>query len=281
MIRKEQKKIETYLIITGITVFINIIGLIADFSSISESSWFSQVLSSKIMIRFSYFLSIILLFLAIYIYQVLKKKLEVVEKEYNQEIEKEHSLNNRHWERMIRTFRAILLNDLPTPSIKDSLDPILDELAKRLPENGINFKMSVAKPLTNGGFKILAARGMDPASIHLIESRSNWIEKKSFFSNGIFLDEDKPYAKYISGSSNYENIQRPTGIGNAKSHFVIAIKNNNYKKDNYPENTLAVLSIGIPSEHSFSDDENQAFYNKIYPIVKTIEANLLINSLNN
>lgn len=268
---QELKKIKIFIIITGVTFASSIIGLITDLTAIFTSNWFDKVVSSNIVLSLPYITSFALLCLVIYEFKVLKKK--------TNEINRYYILRNKHWERMIRIFRSILLDNLNTPTIKDTLDPLLDELSKRLPEHGVDFKMSIAIPLNDGSFSIIASRGMDPASIQIIEQRSNWKERKSFFSNGLSLDEDQPFAKYASGTGNYENIQRPTGVGNSKSHFVIAIKNSGYKKELFPEHTLAVLSIGIPIKHSLKDNENEAFYNNIYPIIKTIEAILLLNLL--
>ena len=155
----ELKKIRLYIIITTIGFTSSIIGLITDLSTFFSSAWYQKIVSSKIMMLIPYLISFLLLCLVIYEFNVLKRKTKEIGNYFN--------LRNKHWERMVRTLRAIILVNLKTPSIKDALDPILDELSKRLPEYGLNFKMSIAVPYENGSFKIIASRGMDPASIQI------------------------------------------------------------------------------------------------------------------
>lgn len=187
-------------------------------------------------------------------------------------------LNSSLWRRTIRTLRSIMLPDLPTPQKRDALDPILDELAKRLPNYGKNYKMAIAQPSANGKFKIIAARGMDPGSITKIEQRSDWKENKSFFSNALSLDDNKNFARYKTGGTNYVNIQNPkadrTSASTSSSHFLIAIKSTNYYNI-FPGNTLAILSIGIPLEFDFDESQENSFYMNIYPVTKSIEGILL------
>lgn len=267
------KKLNFFLNLLVVTIALTLIGFIADLTTIFSNELINKILKSEILKYIPYFL---LLASTVLIHN-LNQRLKNCEKNTNYNI----NINNRLWNRAVRTLRANILDSLPTPAIKESLDPLMDELLKRLPENGLNFKISIAQPQLDGTFKILSSRGTDPASVHLLESKSNWKERKSFFSSSLLLEEEKPYNKYISGNTNYVNIQRATGIGTAKQHFTVVIKNNSYNDKTFPHNSLAVISIGIPPELSITDEEDQKFYNKIYPSIKSIEAIFLLNLINN
>ena len=181
------------------------------------------------------------------------------------------------WKRFVRTWRALTLDELPNPSARDALEPLLDELAKRLPGNGAHYKFAIAMPSPDGSFKILAERGMDPTSVFTIEREANWKEKRSFFANALDL-LDRPFAVYSTGTANYLDIQKPQGSGSrptsSGSHFIVAIKHTLYYHQ-MPRNTLALVSIGIPKGQDVPEAGQEALYNSIYPVLKGIEGMLL------
>ena len=119
---------------------------------------------------------------------------------------------------------------------------------------------------------------MDPSSVHVIEQKANWKLRKSLFSDGLELSDEKRYCLFASGEKNYENIQRPHGTGTSVSHFIIAIKCHNYPSDRFPSNVLAIVSIGIPPEQNINKNQEGDFYDIIYPVIKGIEA-VLLNQL--
>jgi len=273
-LNSENKIISRFKLLLGSLVFIVIIGfisLISDLTQILESDWFKGLMSLNIVKGLPYFLNFLLAIFVIYLYIQLKEEYVKLSNALKSECKLSISL----WRRYVRTLRSITLKTIATPNTRDALEPLLDELAKKLPENAVDFKIALAKPYADGSFKILAERGMDPASVYSIEQKSNWKEKKSFFSNGVYLNEESPYGKYESGELNYSNIQRKTGVGTSSSHFVIAIKDPVYPGPTFPENVLGVVSIGIPKKHDFSKDENELFYDKIFSSIKSIESMLL------
>ncbi|MGB7924868.1 MAG: hypothetical protein WCF57_16630 [Pyrinomonadaceae bacterium] len=256
-------------------VGLSFLGFIADISEIITSPWFERLISSKWI---PYVLNILLSIFVIYLYRKLKAAYTKVDSSLassKELLKSEVRLNCNLWKRYVRTLRSIVLEGIASPTIRDSLEPLLDELAKKLPNNGVDYKIGLVKPYTDGSFKFLAERGMDPASVHSMEQKSNWKERKSFFANGIYLPDDRPFRKYKSGEPTYSNIQRDQGIGTSISHFVVAIKAPVYPELTFPQNTIAVLSIGISKEYDFPEDQEPVFYDKIFPIVKSIEAMLL------
>lgn len=248
---------------------LSLLGLVADLATISSSGWIQTIVSSKGAKYFPYILIVVMAVTLLYMYRQLVRRAA--------EVEDTRALSTSLMKRTVRILRAIFVDDLPTPLIRDALDPLLDELAKRLPDSGTGFKISIAAPNIDGTFEILASRGTDPASVHLLESRSNWKLQRSFFSDSLLLDEDKPYFVFTAGGVNYVNIQRPTGIGTSKQHFAVVIKNHRYNAGQYPHNSLAVVSIGIPPKFRLSDAEASALYKKIYPAILAMEAVLLVN----
>lgn len=252
-------------------VALSFISFIADISEIVSSPWFTALTSSSAMKWLPYILNIVLSTVLIIMYRKLKSEQEQI---YSA-LKIECRMHNNLWNRYVRTLRAIILDFIPTPNVRDTLEPLLDELAKKLPSNGVEFKIAVAKPISNGKFKILAERGMDPASVHSIEQKADWKERRSFFSKALLLSSEEPYDKFATGEENYTNIQRPTGVGSSVSHFLVVINDQMYPDSDFPHNALGVLSIGIPKSHDFSEDEKKLFYEKLFPSIKSIESILL------
>jgi hypothetical protein len=253
------------------SVAFTFISFIADISEIISSSWFTTLTSSSAMRWAPYILNIVLSTVLIIMYRTLKSEHEQI----NKSLEFECRVHNSLWTRYVRTLRAIILDFIPTPNVRDTLEPLLDELAKKLPSNGVEYKIAVARPIPNGKFKILAERGMDPASVHSIEQKADWKARTSLFSSALMLTSDKPYDKYVSGEQNYTNIQRPTGVGSSASHFLVVINDPLYPDSDFPHNALGVLSIGIPKAHDFDEDDADLFYHRLFPIIKSIESILL------
>jgi hypothetical protein len=181
------------------------------------------------------------------------------------------------WKRFVRTFRSLALDHIVTPSTRDALGPLLNELARRLPDNGVHHKLAVARPNGSGTFSILAERGMDPTSVATIERLANWKEKRSFFSMALDLT-DRPYETYRSGSTHYLDIQKPEGAGERPTtsgyHFIVPLKQDPHYEQ-LPAQTLALISIGIPKGQEFDSAAQEHLYQEIYPAVKSIEAVLL------
>lgn len=255
----------------AVSVILTFVGLIADVTQIVTSSWFEGLMTSNAIRWAPYIANVILLAFVIHIYR--KSKSE--QAKMNSSLEFAYRVNQSLWIKYVRTLRSIMLEDITKPSVRDTLEPLLNELAKRLPENGVEFKIAIAKPFLDGRFKILAERGMDPTSVHSIEAKSNWKEQKSLFANGLYLSGEKPYSKYKAGGNHYENIQRPQGTGSSVSHFIIVLSDPVYPEAEFPRNALCVLSIGIPQSHDFNDTEEALFYGRIFPVIKSIESMLL------
>ena len=260
-------------------VVLTFLSFVSDVSSIVSSGWFKALLSSSTLRWAPHILNLLLAIFVIYLYRKSQSDYKAVDAALvstRDLLNSEGRLNNRLWKRYVRTLRSIVLESISTPGVRESLEPILDELAKKLPDSGVDFKVGLVKPCKDGRFKFLAERGMDPASVHSMEKKSNWKQSQSFFANGLYLSDERPYRKYASGTQNYSNIQRDQGIGSSVSHFVVAIKDPVYSESTFPENTVAVLSIGIPKRHDFDSDEDEnLFYERIYPFVKGIESILL------
>jgi hypothetical protein len=257
--------------------FLIILGLVSDLGSVITSAWFKTLVSSGGLTILSCILNGVLIYFVIRNHVRNKKKKEYFNallKNEQQALVILKTNDTSLWKRFVRTHRSIMLDHLPIPSIRDAIEPLLDELSKRLPNNGMNYKVAVAKPEEDGKFKILAERGMDPSSVYIMEQKANWKSRESFFASALFLDEEKKYTKIPSGNHNYVNIQRPAGTGGSVAHFLVAIKSANYYNQ-FPENTISVVSIGIPSGQDFSDEEASHFYSEVYPILKGLESVLL------
>src|ERR1044072_2226231 len=260
-------------------VVLTFLSFVSDVSSIVSSGWFKALLSSSTLGWAPHVLNLLLAIFVIYLYRKSQTDYSAVNAALASTtdlLNSEGGLNNRLWKRYVRILRSITLDSISTPGVRESLDPILDELAKKLPDSGVDFKVGLVKPCRDGRLKFLAERGMDPASVHSMERKSNWKQRQSFFANGLYLSDERPYRKYASRTQNYSNIQRDKGIVSSVSHFVVAINDPVYPGSTFPENTLAVLSIGIPKRHGFdSDQDENLFYERIYPFVKGIESILL------
>jgi hypothetical protein len=274
------KRIIQIVVVGQVVLFI---GLVADVTTILTSGWFKTVLSADVIWWSSYILNLVLTCLVIYIFRRASKQegsFRAMVKGEQGRLERLKAYDVSLWKRFTRTFRSIALKDLPTPSTRDALEPLLDELAKRLPDNGAHYKLAIARPNPDGTFKILAERGMDPATVFTIEQMANWKEKRSFFANVLDLDRDDEtqYALYYTGETNYLDIQKAAGTGNrpssSGSHFIVAIKQSTYYH-NLPKHVLALVSVGIPKGREIKEDEQEVFYQNLYPIIKGIEAILL------
>lgn len=207
-----------------------------------------------------------------------KQTLENKHEELIERLNNQRLLNDTLWKKIIRTLRAIFLKTVSkNTNIQNTLEPLIDELCKRLPDNGTNFKIAIAQPLSNGTFSILHQRGMDAISVTSIQEKANWLSGDSFFAQALSLDEDKPYYTYLSNSDKYVKIQNKASISSSKSHFIVAIKHSNYPDSIFPKNGLGLLSIGIPQKHYFEheDPSEICLFQDIFPIIKGIESILL------
>jgi len=258
-------RVRTIIKIVVVGQLVLLIGLAADLTTIVTSAWFRKLRSWDIFKWSSYILNIVLTVVLIYVfYKILMQQgafRDVLTIEH-EKLSRLQTHDTRLWKRFIRTWRSLALEDVPNPSKRDALEPLLDELAQRLPNNGVHYKLAIAVPREDGTFKILAERGMDPSSVHTIEQKANWKEKRSFFANALELTDPR-YAIYETGSTNYLDIQRPEGDGRrqtaAGSHFIVAIKNaNHYSR--LPKQTLALVSVGVPKGQEIDQNDAEAFY---------------------
>jgi len=271
-------KLRTVITVALIGQIFIIFGVIANITQVFESKWFNKVLSSNFFQWVSYALNILLSGFLVYIYIRTKKygdacyrEVTAIRSQLSTQMDQEKSL----WRRLVRTVRSLALSHIPNPTQRDSLEPMLDELMKRLPNNGVDFKIAVAKPMLDGKFKILANRGMDPPSVYSIEQKADWKLNKSLFSDGLDLDDEKRYCIYNAGEKNYQNIQRTVGTGSSVLHFIVAIKCDFYPLQQFPKKCLGVLSIGIPKNVDYTKDKEEELFLTVYPIVKGIETILL------
>lgn len=258
-----------------------VIGLIADLTSIFSSTWFTRLFNFNSVRWLSLILNFILTGVLIRLHRDALRTGASLRSDIENLADQNEQARRRGiglWKRFIRTFRAIALQGVPKPAQRDALEPLLDELAKRLPGNGAHYKLAIARPTPDGSFRIIAERGMDPSSVFNIERMANWKEKRSFFANAFDLPEASKFAVYRTADTNYLDIQSPHGSGarptSAGSHFIAAIKQPAYE-DLAPRATLALVSVGIPKGAEIPHAELEGFYHEIYPVLKGIEGILL------
>jgi hypothetical protein len=273
-------KLKTIVRIAVIGQVLMLIGLTADMTTIVTSAWFVRLRSFGLFRLSSYALNLALTGVVIYIFKTASAHESALQTMIRNEEAKLSNLivhDMSLWKRFIRTWRSLALEELPNPSKRDALEPLLDELTKRLPDNGADYKLAIAKPEANGTFKILADRGMDPSTVFTIQQKANWKEKRSLFSN-VLESGDAKYATFPSGSTNYLDIQDKVGVGqrptSSASHFIVPIRHDIYYHK-LPKQTLALVSIGIPKGREIQGDQEQALFQAIYPIIKGIEGVLL------
>ena len=160
--RPEMGKFRALLavILSGQAVLI--IGLLASITQIVESKWLDKLFAMNILRGISYTLNVILSVTLVYSYYKLKNNIT----KYNSEMistisvhSEKQEQENVLWKRLVRILRSFLLDYIPNPTERESLEPMLDELSRRLPNHGIGFKLAISKPLQDGKFKILANRG--------------------------------------------------------------------------------------------------------------------------
>jgi hypothetical protein len=158
-------------------VVLTFLSFVSDVSSIVSSGWFKALLSSSTLRWAPHILNLLLAIFVIYLYRKSQSDYKAVDAALvstRDLLNSEGRLNNRLWKRYVRTLRSIVLESISTPGVRESLEPILDELAKKLPDSGVDFKVGLVKPFKNCRLKFLSERGMDTATENSKEKKSKW-----------------------------------------------------------------------------------------------------------
>lgn len=270
----------------GVTIIgqaIVFLGIIADITQLAGKGWLKEVVTSAGLRWASLGLCLILTGCLVLMMSRVRKQegsLQIARAALSDD---EKSLSNNEKslsDRFIRTLRPISLGVTSLPPLRDGLEPMLNELARRLPEHGGRYKFAIVRPLATGRFEVLAERGMDVTSVKVIEEQANWKERKSFFSATLNDGGESPYRVFETGKGEYIDLHLALARGERPSssvqHFIAPLRDPvTYK--NFPNRTVALVSVGIPSGAELStDDDCLALYSSIYCVLEHIEALLLV-----
>lgn len=258
-----------------------VVGLLADVTQLAGTGAFESVVSGRALRWVFVALSVALVLLLVRAVvragqeaAALRDQIVRVQKNLERERKCELSLTRRFG----RIMQAILLDDIRAPSERDILEPLLNELSRRLVDGGISYKLGVVRPNEDGTFSMLAERGMDPTSIDALERRANWKGRESFFADVVNSDDDSQYFVFQSGTGNYLDLQKEKGRGerptSSRFHFIVPLRDPLVYTD-FPRGCIGLVSVGVPREASFLPAQQRELYDLISPVVRCIEVALL------
>lgn len=187
--------------------------------------------------------------------------------------------NNNNLEDLLNAMQSIAFSGETPNNIRNMLEPFIDSILNNLGGNN-KYKITIVQPMLDGKYKILAQRGMSEKSCKSVEQKANWQlqEGGSFYNKAFNLDFEKPYCKVPSKDRSGISIDREENAISSTSHFIIGIKDKEYDQNKYPGNCIAIVSIGIPKEYDFDNNEEKMkkFYDTIFSSLKSKEIVLLV-----
>jgi hypothetical protein len=187
------------------------------------------------------------------------------------------------WDRLVRVAAA---NRSPTAiaQVEDErLGPLLDSLAAALPRTfGEHYKFSVVTVDKHGRFHFLASRGMDPAAVTKIERDASLGARRSFYASLLLDPTEHAHKIYASTDSAYVDTRSArtsaTRASSSSHHLLIPIRDVDLYA-HLPQNTLGIVSIGIPKGFRVDDEVEEQLVAAVMPVVRAIEVILLVDTL--
>lgn len=204
---------------------------------------------------------------------ILQSKYDEFQNEYTtlqQENEKIIGMRMTHWESLTEETRDVIIEN--RFSIFDALALCVEKIKDILPADRSKYRITIVRPLCNERFELLWCLGKDDISnSNLLTWKKEEEENEGLFSRGLReISVDVPYKIYRKNDISYSSMPRKHK-STSEYHFMIPLKDKKYRTSQFPQKCIGLISIGIPKEYQFSEQEYECFYNKMYPYVANIE----------
>lgn len=187
-----------------------------------------------------------------------------------QENEKIIGMRMAHWESLTEETRDVILKN--RFSIFDALALCVEKIKDILPADRSKYRITIVRPLCDERFELLWCLGKDDISnSNLLTWKKEEEENEGLFSRGLReISVDVPYKVYQKNDTSYSCMPRKHK-STSEYHFMIPLKDKKYRTSQFPQKCIGLISIGIPKEYNFSEQEYNSFYQKMYPYVANIE----------
>lgn len=187
-----------------------------------------------------------------------------------QEYKKIIGMRTTHWESLTNETRYVIIEN--RFSIFNALALCVEKIKDILPADRSKYRITIVRPLCDERFELLWYLGKDDIyNSNLLTWKKEEEENEGFFSKGLReISVDVPYKVYRKNDTSYSSMPRKHK-STSEYHFMIPLKDTKYRTSQFPQKCIGLISIGIPKEYDFSEQEYYSFYEKMYPYVANIE----------
>lgn len=196
----------------------------------------------------------------------LQNEKSILQQEYRNIIK----IRTTHWESLTNETRDIIIEN--RFSIFYALALCVEKIKDILPADRSKYRITIVRPLCNEKFELLWCLEKDDIyNSNLLTWKKEEEENEGLFSRGLReISVDVPYKVYRKNDTSYSSMPRKHK-STSEYHFMIPLKDKKYSTSQFPQKCIGLISIGIPKEHNFSEQEYESFYQKMYPYVANIE----------